>query len=139
MIHLYSFHFFRTLRRSHTYSTLGVHHLKLLRESTRLSSPITRILEKRESLLNDEDNVENFEDDIREKSIQKLRGILKKNLNAGAVVRKIQFSMESQDQLGKHKQFDKLTKRQFNSPPPKMKYNAGQYGEFFVLIMEKNL
>ena len=107
------------LRRSHTYSVLSMY-----RQGTDSDKPVTsfsKIIEKRESLTEDTEKdgeekvfTESFpslpvsEDDddeieVRNKSIQKLRGILKIRLKADAIVRSIKFQMEDQDKMGDNK------------------------------------
>ena len=122
------------LRRSHTYSVLSMY-----RQGTDSDKPVTsfsKIIEKRESLTEDTEKdgeekvfTESFpslpvsEDDddeieVRNKSIQKLRGILKIRLKADAIVRSIKFQMEDQDKMGDNKEFPKKIKKQLRSPPP---------------------
>lgn len=100
----------KLLRRSQTYSVLSFYKHKNFGDS-RTSIPFSRIVEKRESSTETNDDLDDLEN--RENSLLKLRGILKDHLNAGSVVRNIKFSMETNDKLGENKSFEKKIKRQF--------------------------
>jgi hypothetical protein len=88
---------------------------------------VPKILEKGESFdTHDSDGDDHHEpessdsEEKREKSIQRLRGILKRKMTAGSIVRSIKFSMEDQDKLKNNlKHFDKKSKKKLRSPPPK--------------------
>ena len=87
----------------------------------------SKILEKGESFGDNMDSEVDAEDqdsseseENREKSIQKLRGILKRKMTAGSIVRSIKFSMENQDKIKSDlRHFEKKTKNKLRSPPPK--------------------
>ena len=94
----------------------------------RKKSAVPKILEKGESfgdtldsdMEEQQENESSDSEEKREKSIQRLRGILKRKITAGTIVRSIQFSMEEQDKIKNNmKNFDKKIKKKLRSPPPK--------------------
>ena len=107
----------KMLKRSQTYSVLSMYRKRLDSGELRLASPFAKILEKGESLDVGQDVEDIDHDDGEEDTLQKLRGILKNKLKAESVVRTIKFTMESQDQLGEERTFEKKTRKTLRSPP----------------------
>lgn len=120
------------LKRSHTYSVLSLYRQGQEDISAPSVSSFSRIIEKRESLAEDKEegaeekifseslSDEDYDDEERERnrSIQKLRGILKSKFKADAIVRNIKFRLEDHDKMGDQRKFPKKTKRILRSPPP---------------------
>ena len=120
------------LKRSHTYSVLSLYRQGEEDMEGPPVSAFSKIIEKRESLIEDterdgEERVfsesegeEDYDDEEseRNRSIQKLRGILKSKFKADAIVRNIKFRMEDHDKIGDQREFPKKTKRILRSPPP---------------------
>ena len=120
------------LKRSHTYSVLSLYRQGQEDMGGPSVSAFSKIIEKRESLIEDteKDGEERIlsesegeedyddEDTERNRSIQKLRGILKSKFKADAIVRNIKFRLEDHDKIGDQREFPKKTKRILRSPPP---------------------
>ena len=116
------------LKRSHTYSVLSLY--RQGQEDIPSVSAFSRIIEKRESLAEEKEEAEKIfseslshedyddEETERNRSIQKLRGILKSKFKADAIVRNIKFRLEDHDKIGDQRKFPKKTKRTLRSPPP---------------------
>lgn len=121
----------KLLKRSHTYSVLSLHRQGQGDVSVPSVSAFSRIIEKRESLAEEKEEAEekifseslsdeDYDDEEaeRNRSIQKLRGILKSKLKADAIVQNIKFRLEDHDKIGDQIKFPKKTKRILRSPPP---------------------
>ena len=105
----------RQLRRSKTFSSITFH------KKESVYSPIPKLLEKTEIVQEENKNDEKLDDEQREKSILKLRSILKGRLKTNSAVRTIKFSMENKDKFFDDEENDSERKaqKQLLSPPPK--------------------
>ena len=102
----------RQLRRSKTFSSITFH------KKESVYSPITKLLEKTE-IVHEENKKD--DDEQREKSILKLRSILKGRLKTNSAVRTIKFSMENKDKFfdDEENYSERKAQKQLLSPPPK--------------------